>query len=351
MFGGINDNDKRNFILGGILIGVALGMYLFTRYVLFLVAPFIIGLLIAMLIKRPVYFLKKKFHINPVVGAILVLTLAVLVLVVFLTYVGGRFIYEVKMWMLNYDFYYNQFMGSVCNICYQVDGAMNFDDGHTYKIVTANFKNTMSAATDNVLPMLVEKSVGIITQIFVWGGGVFIAIVAVLFIIKDMGKLELWAKEGPYSKWFKIFFGRLGQFGTTYIRTQFIIMCITACICTIVMLMIGNGYPVMIGVLLGLMDALPLLGTGLVLVPWTIWALLSGNYVSAAVIFSGYCICYAVREFLEPKMMGGSMGIPPLVMLMSMYVGFLLFGVAGFVLGPAFYIVICEIMKYVEKII
>ncbi len=349
MFGGINDRDKKNFILGGILIGVTLGIYLFARYVLFLVAPFLVGLLVAMLIKRPVFFLKRKFGINPVVGAIFVLVLAVGVLVVFLIYVGGRFLYELKLWMLNYDFYYNQFMGSVCNICCRVDEAMNFVDGHTYEIVAANFKNTMSSATDNVLPVLVEKSVGIISQIFVWGGGVFIAVVAILFVIKDMEKITLWVKKGPYSKWFHIFLGRLGKFGITYIKTQFIVMCITAFICTVVMLVIGNSYPVMIGVLLGLMDALPLLGTGIVLIPWTILSLISGKYLIAAVIFTGYCLCYVVREFLEPKLMGGSLGISPLVMLITMYVGVLLFGITGFVLGPAFFIVICEIMKYVEK--
>lgn len=351
MFGGIGDNDRKNFILAAILIGVTLGIYLIFRYVLFLVAPFLIGLIIAAFIKKPVYFLKRKFRINPIIGAILVILTVLGAIIFFLTYVGGRFVYEFKILMLNYDFYYNSIMDSICDICCQIDTAFNFVDGRTYTMVEKGLNNTISTAASNILPVVVEKSVSIIIKIFVLGGGILIAFTAVLFIIKDMEKMTLWINEGQYSKWFRIFFGRLTHFGIAYIKTQFIIMSITACTCTIIMLLIGNRYPVMIGILLGLLDALPLFGTGAILIPWTIIALISGNYLKAAIIFTGYCICYIVREFFEPKLMGGQMGIKPLTMLIAMYVGVLLFGISGFVVGPAAYIMVCEIMKYVAKVI
>lgn len=351
MFGGINDSDRKNFILAAILVGVTMGIYLVFRYVLFLVAPFLIGLLVAAILKRPVWFLKRKFGINPIIGAILMILLIVGLVVLFLTYVGGRFIYEFKMLMYNYEYYYNSAMDSVCGICGKIDEALNFVEGRTYALLEENLGRTISVAADNMLPVIMEKSVSIITQVFVWGGGIIISLTAVIFVIRDMEKMAQWIKEGPYSKWFRIFLGRLAVFGAAYIKTQSIIMATTALICTIVMLIIGNDYPVMIGVLIGLLDALPLLGTGVVLVPWTIIALISGNYFKAAVIFTGYCICYIIREFLEPKMMGGKMGIAPLIMLISMYVGVLLFGICGFILGPAAYIIVCETMKYVERVI
>lgn len=351
MFGGINENDKKTLILMALCAGVTALVYLVFRYILFLVAPFLAAVILTILIKKPVYFLKRKLHIHPVIGTLFVLAVIMGAAVFLLSYVGGRFLFELKEFMVNYHLYYGMLEEKICGICCSLDNMIGLEEGRTFATVERNVQNAVSLATDNMLPSLMQHSANIISVVVIWGGGIIIAFTAVFFVIKDIEQMASWIKKGPYSKWFRILFGKLSHFGAAYIRTQLVIMGITAIICTIAMLLIQNGYPVMIGLLIGFLDALPLFGTGTVLIPWTVIYLLGGNFLKAAVIFTAYCICYVIREVLEPRMMGGHMGIHPFTMLVSMYVGVLLFGIMGFILGPSAYIIISEVMCYLKQVV
>jgi predicted PurR-regulated permease PerM len=90
----------------------------------------------------------------------------------------------------------------------------------------------------------------------------------------------------------------------------------------------------LLGIGVAIFDAFPVLGSGLVLVPWAIIGLLKGNYVQAVILAVMYVLCLLVREGLEPKLLGNRIGIPPLYTLMAVYVGVELFGLWGVILGP-----------------
>lgn len=351
MFSGINDVDRKSLILAAICVGVTGGVYLFMRYALSFVMPILIGLAITLVIRKPVRFLCRRFHFPVTLSTVIILGLVMTVIILALTYVGGQFVAEFKKFMVHFDFYCEYTMNCVCGWCCQVDEFLGLRDGKMYSLLENNVTNMVEGLTGNLLPSLVVRSAGMLESIFVVGGSFLIALTSVFFLMKDMDFLEEWVTRGRYAKWFHILFGRLAHFGVAYLRTQLVIICITAVICILALFLIGNGYPVMIGIIIGLLDALPLFGTGTVLIPWTLIYVLGKNFYKAAVLFTAYCICYIVREILEPKMMGGKMGIHPLIMLMMMYLGIVLFGILGFLLGPAAYIMICEIMKYVEKVI
>ena len=86
--------------------------------------------------------------------------------------------------------------------------------------------------------------------------------------------------------------------------------------------------------LIGLLDALPIFGTGTVLIPWGIFLMLQQKWYQGVMLLGLYLVCYFMREFVEAKLMGKKMGLTPLETLMSMYVGLQLFGFLGFILGP-----------------
>lgn len=111
-------------------------------------------------------------------------------------------------------------------------------------------------------------------------------------------------------------------------------------VCSTGLYFLGNGYAVLLGVIIGLLDALPVFGTGTVLIPWALFSLVFGNWPYAVGLIVIYVSCYYLREIMEAKLMGGHMGIAPLEMLISMYIGLKLFGVAGFILGPFGFMVI-----------
>ena len=98
---------------------------------------------------------------------------------------------------------------------------------------------------------------------------------------------------------------------------------------------IKNPYYILLGIGIGLLDALPLFGTGTVLVPWALVELLAGRGGRAAALIGIYVFCYILRQVLETRMMAKGMGLSALETLISLYAGLELFGVWGVVLGPA----------------
>ena len=80
--------------------------------------------------------------------------------------------------------------------------------------------------------------------------------------------------------------------------------------------------------------ALPVFGTGTVLLPWAVLCCLEGNFPKGIALTALYLVIWLVRSIMEPKLMAKSAGLPPLPALMAMYVGFCAMGVAGMILGP-----------------
>ena len=94
-----------------------------------------------------------------------------------------------------------------------------------------------------------------------------------------------------------------------------------------------NGF-VSIAAIIALLDILPVLGTGTVLIPWAVISLLGQNGGRALGLFVLYLLITGARSLLEPKLVGQQLGLPPLVSLVSVYAGLRLFGVLGAVLMP-----------------
>ena len=90
----------------------------------------------------------------------------------------------------------------------------------------------------------------------------------------------------------------------------------------------------LLAALIALIDALPVFGTGTVLLPWAAACLLLGQAPRAVALAALYAVISAVHSFLEPKVMAAQAGLPPLAALAAMYAGFRAFGVAGMILLP-----------------
>jgi predicted PurR-regulated permease PerM len=110
---------------------------------------------------------------------------------------------------------------------------------------------------------------------------------------------------------------------------------------------IQNG--VLWGILAGVLDAFPFIGTGVVLVPLGIVQIVQGRYGTALVCGLLYVACIFLRELLEPRLIGRRIGVPPIAVLLSIYVGIRLFGVWGIVKGPLGFVVIRESYLSIKK--
>ncbi len=164
-----------------------------------------------------------------------------------------------------------------------------------------------------------------------------IALLAAFFISKDFyriaAKLSSWfperAKKTTHAIWLDL---RKALFG--YLRAQFILISITAIVVIIGLLILRVEYAVTIGLITGLVDLLPYLGTGAIMVPWIIFVFLHGNVPLGIGLSVLYGIILVARQLIEPKVLATSVGLDPLATLIAMVVGLNLFGVLGLILGP-----------------
>lgn len=93
-------------------------------------------------------------------------------------------------------------------------------------------------------------------------------------------------------------------------------------------------YAFLVAGVTALLDIFPVLGVGTVLVPWALFRLFTGNTVGGVLLLVLYAVITVVRQIAEPHLVGKSIGLHPLLTLMSFYVGMKLFGFAGILLGP-----------------
>ncbi len=97
---------------------------------------------------------------------------------------------------------------------------------------------------------------------------------------------------------------------------------------------LGVEFPLLFGGLIALLDALPVLGTGTVLIPWALVSFLRNSSGLGFGLLALYAVSSLLRSILEPHLVGRQLGLPPLVTLMAFYAGYRLFGVAGMILLP-----------------
>lgn len=144
----------------------------------------------------------------------------------------------------------------------------------------------------------------------------------------------------------RVFGGIKNDMTTTlwaYIRTQLFLMLITFLVSSVGLALMGRGfatYALLMGLIIALLDMLPILGTGGVYVPWALYLFFTGAARDGVVLLVIYGICLATRQMVEPRMIGKKIGIHPLLTLIAMYAGFQVFGFWGIIGGPVLAIVL-----------
>lgn len=125
-----------------------------------------------------------------------------------------------------------------------------------------------------------------------------------------------------------------------YIRTQVILMSITFSICFIGLFIFDVNYALLLAVIISIVDALPVFGSGTILIPWGIYTLLIGNYTLGIGLLCIYGIIFVARQIMEPKILSTQIGMYALVTLMSVYIGYKIIGFIGLILGPAIVVIL-----------
>ncbi len=118
------------------------------------------------------------------------------------------------------------------------------------------------------------------------------------------------------------------------VRAQIFISFVLMLIIIAGLVIMHKPYALLLGVLIGVADVLPVIGAGLFLNTWAIGALIIGDYYTALGLFIIYLVTVTVRQIIEPRIVGKQLGLYPLVTMMSMFAGFQIMGTLGLIAGP-----------------
>lgn len=178
---------------------------------------------------------------------------------------------------------------------------------------------------------------------------VIITILSSYFFIAEQDKImEFWKKYLPesvkeYGRYLK---GDMKRLIGGYFLAQFRIMFVVAVILIVGFLVMRIKYAFLLGVLVAVLDFLPLFGTGTILIPWAVFKLLSADYVMAGGMAVLYVLTQVTRQIIQPKIVGDTMGLSPLWSLVLLYLGFKLHGISGMILAVPIGIFVMNLYRY-----
>lgn len=321
----------------------ALCVWLFPKALL-LTLPFIIAYIISA-IASPVTRFFKRLHFPPQVGA--VISLLLVAAVVF----GGL---SAVIYKLSVEAY--GFLESVPTVYHTAAKAIDkfadwfrslpfpFDNIDLFDDIGDSLGNLLLSASSSLvesLPNLTARSAQTVASFFV---GIIFTILASFFMLLDRDGVKCMVYNflpPSVSQGISRVKSDVGSALWGYIRAQLILMAITFTELLIGLSVLSVRYSFLFAILIAILDAIPVFGTGTVLLPWAAISLLNGQYKTALGLLIIYAVCFVVRQLLEPKIISSQIGVNPIVTLFAMYIGLRLIGVLGMILGP----VVCIIMK------
>jgi len=339
--------NKLIMLLSG--IGVTGSVYLIFKYIFPIVAPFVIAFLLAYATEKSAKRLSKRFRGNKIIASSIIMLVLAVIIISIISFVSYRVFLETKSFINKYDYYMEIANAKVSDICNNLDGWMGIKSGDTIKFLNNNMDGFMTKSEENMIPTIVDGSIPLIFKIVTFIAVFFIILMSVVYISKDYEKIKEWRERSMFASEVKVITDKLDALTKIYFKVQLLIMLLTAIICVFGFILIKNPYAIVLGIILGLLDALPMFGTGTVLIPWCIILLVAGHFFSAAVLFTVYIITYLLREFMESKFMGDRLGIAPFTMMVIIYMGLVLYGILGFILGPVSYVIIKTIILYLKS--
>ena len=332
-------------------LGLCLVIFLGPRLLRFFM-PFVVGWILALLANPLVRFLERRVKLVRRHGSMLII-IAALAIVIGLFYGAGLLVYrEMGSFLADAPEIYQSVIAEIG------DALQNGRKLAEY--FPQNLQPPLLAFSDNLdglFGKLVSRAAEPTVQI---AGHVAKSIPNLLvnMVIIILSSYLFLADRESIMRWLK---GHLPAFVFRYIEymkrdakgviggyflAQFRIMCVVALILAAGFLVLGVRYGVLLAFLTAILDFLPIFGTGTVLFPWAVVKLFAGEYAYATGLILLYILTQVVRQIIQPKIVGESMGLPPLMTLFLLYLGFKLRGLTGMILAVPVGLVFINFYKY-----
>lgn len=330
-------NKKKRFIINTIYFFlIALIAYVFFNYAINLISPFIFAFLIAYLLKRPTKSIAVMLKISPKIVSVVLVLLFFSTIGLLFSLIGVKLIAVVTALISGLPMIYDtQLEPYLINTFDGIEQAIYRLDPALVDVLNEGFDqfvNSLGEDVKNISLSLVGSLSSIASSLPEFLLKIVLMIISTFFIAMDYDALEKFISK-QFSNRNNEVIHKIKQylFHTLFVvvRSYLLIMGITFIELSIGFSVIGIPNAILIAFIIAIFDILPVLGTGGIMIPWTLITFIQGNYQVSIGIMVVYIIVTIVRNVLEPKIVGGQLGLHPVVTLMSMFVGVNLIGVIG----------------------
>ncbi len=329
----MNIQQQRDFLTRlAYWVVIAGAVYLAFEYLLPITMPFIFGILIAW----PVVGLSRKLRCNHKIfriGLTAVIYGFIGLLIGWVSVKGVSNISDIIRWLPRvYENKLLPLVELVYNWCRQtiqvLDPALVSALEVVLQSLLSSLKSLISFLSGQAVDLVSALAVGIPDLIL----SLLAMIFSTVFIVGDYERIVEFARQNTPDNIKKILTNvRVYLTDTLFvvIRSYFIIMCLTFTELSILFSLFGIENAVLKASIIALLDIMPVLGTGGIMIPWAIISLVLGYTKLGIQLFVIYAIVTVVRNYVEPRIVGTQLGLHPIITLVAMFIGLRLFGFWG----------------------
>lgn len=333
----ISENQKKWFLFFIFLFG----LFLIFKYVLPLFLPFIFALIIIAPIDSILERIAKKTHIGKSILAGVVVTLIIMILLAVISVISVYGFRYIKVILERGDEIEIQLSFLTNRVSQMIEKQFHINASQVESWMNHQLDQFLEDVQLRFFPKMVNKSVTYAKNIM--NALIFVVVlwISSVLLAKDFHKMKEYANNNYYIRYIKNELKKLFTFLRTFLFAQILIMSSISIICAMGFGFAGFkiGTSLFIGIMTGILDALPFLGTGIILLPIAISRLFVGQTTAFIILFITFLISVVVRELLEPRLIGDKMGLWPIAILMSIYAGVKVFGGFGVILGPVYLVI------------
>jgi sporulation integral membrane protein YtvI len=334
----MNLDKQKAFLIHFLYIVVIFGMiYISIKYFLPTLMPFVIGLLIAALLKPVIDFISKHLHINRAFVSIILLLIFYSIIGLLSSFLGIKLAYFIRdvVYQLT-DTYQNLIQPYLENLA--EDLPLMYPDLQVYlEESISSISNSIISFISRASTVAVSTATGFAGQIPSFLIRFIFTIVSSFFFTIDFHKITGFVlRQYPEEKREMVINIKNNVIGTIgkFLRAYATLISITFIELSIGLHILHIPNPFLLGALIAIVDVLPILGTGAVLLPWAMIAFVFGINKLGIGLLILYIVITVVRQTLEPRVVGQQIGLHPVVTLICIFVGAQLLGVVGLFMLP-----------------
>jgi sporulation integral membrane protein YtvI len=347
---------------------ILVGFYLFMRYAFWLVFPFLFSFFVAMLLQRPMNYALRKIKLKKSFSAVSLVLIFYLTIAALISLVGMRIVSGVQSFASYITGLVQNIPESLPEVQERIALLINW--------MPASLQETINGGIDSFVTRLLAGETADGEQVGVWQSfisnfniewlktpmnsllstaskipaavvAVVITVVSSFFMTSSYDSIVQFIKrqlsvnkQTALSASKRIMLSSLARL----VRSYLIIVLVTfgELLLGLGFLIVigkfndsnGSKYWIVIAFATALVDMLPVIGTGSVLMPWAIYNMIMGNIGMGVGLIVMYVVIIIVRQIIEPKLIAANLGLPAIATLAGMYIGLQLFGVVGMFVVP-----------------